>query len=379
MRNNKNVLKKSIFLIYQTPDYGGTRTFFYQLAEYLLKRDYKIYLLVKVSEFTGEIPDYCSKNKILVLTWDDEIKLSPLDSFRNIKINLLISYNYLKQIFYLRGIYKKIKPEFTMVSQGWPFIWFKALFLPGKLYFFSHVMPLHPLDKGNLLLLKIGLLKRRCAFIAVSDFAGNKMRGYWVGKYKKLITIHNYFEPKAESGIRNRKSETLTILALARVEDGKNPLLWIEIAKEIVNVHPHVRFIWAGEGSLLESAKKLTKDNKKIQFIGYHLKVDELYVSADIYFEPSKRESHGISVVGALAYGIPAIATSYGGTVETVIDDYNGYIVDVTDKEQMIDRLLKLIDDANLRDEMGKKGFQRWKEMFTKEIWEKKMDSLLGL
>jgi len=369
--------KKNVFLVFQTPDYGGTRTFFFQLAQYLLERNYQIHLLVKTSEFTGIVPDFCKDKNIIVYRFDEEIKLMPLDSFRDFKTTLLITYNYLKQIFYLRKIHKKIRPEFTIVSQGWPFIWTKALYLPGKIYFVQHVMPLNPLDKGNLLLFKVGLLRKKCTFVSVSNFCRNKICEYWIGKYPKIEIIYNYYE-QPKKYLKITDSTDITILAIARVEDGKNPLLWIEMAKEVVNIRHNIRFIWAGDGTLLDEARKLTADTPNIKFIGFQSNVDELYARADIYFEPSKRESHGISVVGALAHGVPAIATSYGGTVETVIDGYNGYIVDVSNKTQMIDRLLKLIDDKELRTEMGCKGYQRWEEMFTRKIWEEKMDKLLS-
>lgn len=371
-------MDRTILLIFQTPDYGGTRTFFFQLVKYLLERKYQIHLLVKKSEFTGDVPDFCKENGIVIHGFSDEIKLMPLDSFSNLKVDLLIAYNYLKQICFLRKIHKQIRPEFTIVSQGWPFIWFKALYLPGKVYFFSHVMPLHPLDRGNRLLLKIGLLRKNCTFVSVSDFCKGKIRKFWIENYPKIETIYNYYEKTLKTqSLKLKTSTDVAVLALSRVEEAKNPILWTELAKEILMVRPNVSFIWAGDGTLLEEARQTTIGEHRIQFIGFQTNVDELYAQSDIYFEPSKRESHGISVVGALAHGIPAIATSNGGTVESVIDGYNGYIVDVTDKKQMIDRLLKLIDNKKLRRDMGDRGHQRWKEMFTKEIWEQKMDKLL--
>ncbi len=187
----------------------------------------------------------------------------------------------------------------------------------------------------------------------------------------KIKIIYNYVEIKNFYPTNNKKQ--LTVLALARVEDGKNPLLWIEIAEEILKIRNNIKFIWAGDGSLLTKCIEKAQNNDDITFIGFQEDVDKLYSIADIYFEPSKREAHGISVVGAMAHSIPAIATNNGGTTESVKDEQTGYIVDVTNKEMMLDRLLKLIDNPALRQEMGTKANLRYKTMFTKTTWEQEM------
>ena len=222
--------QKVVLLIFQTPDYGGTRSFFYQLIDYLQNRNYQVFLLVKKSEFTEKVSAYCKNNNINTYVFNKKnLQDVYLTSFWPVKISFLKTYNYIKQILYLRNLYKKVKPELTIISQGWPFVWFRGLYIPGKIYFFQHVMPLHPLDKGNKLLLKIGLLHQRCTFVPVSDFCLNKMRQYWIGNYSNAVTVHNFYEKQLNNSTTQQlnNSTTLTVIALARVEDGKNPLVWI--------------------------------------------------------------------------------------------------------------------------------------------------------
>jgi glycosyltransferase involved in cell wall biosynthesis len=237
-------------------------------------------------------------------------------------------------------------------------------------------MPLHKLDRGNKLLLRTSLLIGKPQFISVSDFCGNKMKHFWLGNYKKLQTVYNYFEIKNHKPQGKPSRTKLQVLALARVEDGKDPFLWIEIAKKISQSRTDVQFVWAGKGSLLEQASLRCKGYDNIQFIGFVEDVDALYAASDIYFEPTKREAHGISVVGAMAWGLPVITTPNGGTVESVLDGVNGYIVNTSDQDSIVEKIIRLLDDSALRNEMGPKGKIRFEKMFTRTSWEKKMDEL---
>ena len=368
---------KELLLIYQSPNIGGTRTYFFQLTNYLINLSYAITLLVKEDELDNSITDHCSHNNIKIISYGQQIKDVHLYSFSNIKNIILYIYNYLKQVIFLWKIYYKVWPKTIIISQGWPFIWFRALFLPGKKYFIQHVMPLHPLDKGGYFFLKIALFFRQGFFISVSDFAQNKMRKHWLGNYSKIKTIYNYYEKTVIISSVEKSTSKVIILCLARVEEGKSPLTWIKVAEKIVKRYPSVKFLWAGKGSLLEIAQKETASNPNINFLGHTDNVDNLYARADIYFEASKREAHGISVVGAMAWGIPAIATINGGTTESVIHKKTGFIVNVDDVEEIYRSLVALINSPNQRKSMGKAAYLRYNEIFTKKLWEKEMSQLL--
>lgn len=371
-------MNKNCLVIFQSPNNGGTRTYFFYLMEYLLEKNIQINLLVQRNEFSGVIPAFCYENNIQVTLFDEQIKDVKLYHFKSFKWTLLFCYNYLKQVAFLWRLWFEVRPQFTIISQGWPFMWFRALYLPGKKIFVQHVMPLHDMDKGNRFFLKLAMLLRQGTFISVSDFAQDKMRIHWLGTYKKVKTIYNFVTIKDRTQVK-KEGDYIHVLCLARVEEGKNPMRWIEVAKEITAKHSNVSFTWAGKGSLLDDAiAETTKDNQ-INFIGFVNNVDALYAKTDIYFEPSKREAHGISVVGAMAWGIPAIATKNGGTTESVKDGETGFIVDVTYKEEMIEKLEILINDSKLRKIMGDKGQKRHEALFTREIWEEEMNELIIL
>jgi len=365
---------KTVLLIFQSPQNYGTHTYFRHLTEYLNDRGMGIHLLVAEDEVDESVLKIIEKYNIKMTVFNKE-QIYPIyyRKGQSLKSWIYFLLHALKQIVFLLKIQRTINPKFTFISVGYPFIWFVGLSIPGKIYYIQHVMPGSELDTGNQFLLKIGFFMKRPHIIAVSDFCRKKMTTYWKIPEKRIKVIYNYY--KGTDQVR-RLSDKIRILSLARADEVKNPVLWAELGNKICALRDDVVFIWAGDGNALHEAKAKVKDPAKVQFIGYRDDVSDLYANADIYFTPARSETHGISVVGAMFHGLPVIATDNGGTIESVSNGETGFIVDVANKDQMIDRLLQLIDNKMLRIEMGRKAKLRFEQLFTENIWSSKMDNL---
>jgi phosphatidylinositol alpha-1,6-mannosyltransferase len=78
-------------------------------------------------------------------------------------------------------------------------------------------------------------------------------------------------------------------------------------------------------------------------------------------------------VVQALAVGIPAIGFALDGTPEVIIDGETGYLTCAEDVERVALRTVELLDDPELRRELGANGKARVLEQFA---WQKMADIL---
>jgi glycosyltransferase involved in cell wall biosynthesis len=88
--------------------------------------------------------------------------------------------------------------------------------------------------------------------------------------------------------------------------------------------------------------------------------------SSDIFvFTPRKPEGHPWVLVEAMAAGLPVISTDQGAITESVIDNENGFIVEVCSPEQIADRLKNLIDNTDLRQRMGELSRKKYLAEFT--------------
>ncbi len=104
----------------------------------------------------------------------------------------------------------------------------------------------------------------------------------------------------------------------------------------------------------------LTPDNAGNKF--QHL------VNADAFvFTPREPEGHPWVIVEAMACSLPIISTDQGAITESVLDGQNGFIVQGLSPEQICDKLLLMMNDADLRKRMGEQSRMLYESKFTED------------
>ena len=104
-----------------------------------------------------------------------------------------------------------------------------------------------------------------------------------------------------------------------------------------------------------------------IKWEGFTSDVKRTLQSADIYCLPSYREGLPKSTIEAMAIGRPIITTTAPGCDDTVQDGLNGYKIDVGDISGLSKKLQTLIDNKELRIQMGKNSRELFLKNFTLE------------
>ena len=128
---------------------------------------------------------------------------------------------------------------------------------------------------------------------------------------------------------------------------------WISRLKAKLAIVP------ADAGTYLARLKqKLSeKARGKVTFHGFipRPQLIDLYYEADVFaFAPIWDEGFGIPPVEAMAAGVPVVATRSGAVPETVRDNQTGFLTCKNDPHSLAARILKLLNDDNLREEMGR-------------------------
>jgi glycosyltransferase involved in cell wall biosynthesis len=106
----------------------------------------------------------------------------------------------------------------------------------------------------------------------------------------------------------------------------------------------------------------------KVWFLGMFQRpelVDRYYASDIFAFAPIWDEGFGLPAVEAMATGLPVVTSRSGTLVETVVDGKTGILVEKNNPEELAEALLRLLNDADLREAMGRAGRQRVMGHFT--------------
>lgn len=141
------------------------------------------------------------------------------------------------------------------------------------------------------------------------------------------------------------------------------------------------KLIFVGDGETLSQNKKLVEElglQDNVDFVGFKKDVTPYLKNSDIYILSTNYEGLPISIIEAMSYALPIIATDVGGNSELVIN--NGYLVH--NKGELIDALNILINNTNLIKKFGIESYKLFKNEYllqkcmdkTNEQYEKLLD-----
>lgn len=143
---------------------------------------------------------------------------------------------------------------------------------------------------------------------------------------------------------------------------------------------PHLRLVVIGggdrEAELRELAGELGID-ASTTFLGIRRDVPDLLPGFDVVCLSSIHEGVPITLIEAMAAGLPIVATDCGSVRDIVEDGEQGFVVPVGDVQGFADRLRILADDEHLRTQFGKSGRARAESEFRIERTAREYEDLL--
>lgn len=104
-----------------------------------------------------------------------------------------------------------------------------------------------------------------------------------------------------------------------------------------------------------------------------------VFTNADIFVFPTYyfNECFPLVLLEAMQYHLPIVTSNEGGIPDVVEDGINGYICQRKDVNSLVEALEKLLKDQTLREKMGERGYDIYKNKFTLEVFEKRMKEIL--
>lgn len=185
---------------------------------------------------------------------------------------------------------------------------------------------------------------RYSIILTVSDAIQNE---FIFGKFirNKCVTIGNPIDINniREKAKQGNSEQQYDIAFMGRVSEAKNPQLFVDIVKLLVEEIPNLNAVMIGDGELYPVIESYIKENglqENIRMLGFQGNPYVVLKNAKILCMPSRWEGFGLAAVEALALGKPVICSGAGG-LKTIINDKCGKIcLTIKDYREEIKNLL---------------------------------------
>jgi glycogen(starch) synthase len=202
--------------------------------------------------------------------------------------------------------------------------------------------------------------------IALTENEAGLLRHYYPGSDGRIRIVGNGIDESEAARLRCERAiatDSPLVLYSGRLVERKGIRDLVAAIPYVLEHAPHTRFVFAGGPPPLsgdEVARQWLSDEclryrDRIHFTGW-LSATELarwYESADIQVVPSRYEPFGMVVLEGMLYGLPIVAAAVGGPQEILEHDKTGLLFPAADVKALGEAILRLVQDANLRQQLG--------------------------
>ena len=180
----------------------------------------------------------------------------------------------------------------------------------------------------------------------------------------KLCVVHNGIAPVGESR-RQREtsrrglgvSERFVGVIVARLNGMKGHATLLQSLHRLRAGGNDLLLLIVGDGAqrseLERQAQQLSLDDRAVRFLGERSDVDQILRAADFFVLPSDTEGLPLSVLEAMAHGLPIVASRVGGIPELIGHNEQGILVPPGDSGALAAAIQSLADDPLLRRRLG--------------------------
>jgi len=143
------------------------------------------------------------------------------------------------------------------------------------------------------------------------------------------------------------------LLSVGELNKNKNHRIAIEAISKINK--DNVYYIICGQGKLDEALRSLCKslNNKRVLFLGYRTDITDLLHMSDIFVFPSLREGLSVSLMEAMAAGLPCIVSNIRGNSDLIEHGKGGFLCNVNNVDQYSSAIEKILERRDLGRDMG--------------------------
>lgn len=143
---------------------------------------------------------------------------------------------------------------------------------------------------------------------------------------------------------------------------------FLEAAERVLSEEPRALFLLVGGGEEEARHRRRVEElgiAESVFFAGFREDVAPFYELMDVSVLSSLSEGLSITLLESMSRGLPVVVTRVGGNPEVVLDGRTGYLVPPRDPPSMAGRIVELIQDSELREQMGARARRRIESEFS--------------
>ena len=362
IKMNSSTSRRRLLIIINALSMGGAEQMVYQLVRSLNK------------EYQPQILCYGSFQGNAL-----EAKIEKVCPVKYLGIKSRIGIKEYRLVF---SAIKELNPDIVHAHQGGVTFALPWCALNKKpLCVTVHSKPEKAFSKANTALIRMmkGALKLK--MVAVSKENLPLVKSYYKLKDNLCTFVNNGIDTKH---FYKTPHDNFTFINVARQDQNKNQAGILKAFSDIHKAHNSARLILVGDGPCHESLKESASElgvSDAVKFTGLVSDAAEYYAASDVYLQYSFREGLPLSVLEAMASGLPIISTNVGGLKDVV--NKNGVLITAGNDDELISVMRKMItassDELAAMSEISKELVLEYSAESMAEKYKDIYNGLLGV
>jgi len=178
-------------------------------------------------------------------------------------------------------------------------------------------------------------------------------------------------------------NDEIVILMVSRFEEYKDYFTALNAFEKLIscNTNKKIKFQIVGIGPLENRIRNWIEEHQLEDIIDVAVNPENIeyyFKKASIFLQTSTTEGFSNSIMEAMAYSLPIVATDVGDNKYMVIEGTNGYLVPIKQPMAIVSALSKIIDFDQKRIEMGRKSYDLITTNYSIEWFAKKFQEIIG-
>lgn len=313
-------------------------------------------------------------DEVHYVMWNEGKIFYPIDS--RVKLvslnNISKSKKRIKHIIEFRKYVKCENPD-LILSFLTPFnmlVLTSTIGISKKIIVAERTDPKRILSGGRIMLKIRNLLyKRANGILTQTEYAKRCYDEKFDGKTKVIYNPITMSEEQVGRSLQTPSKKLM--ITVGRLEAVKDQSMMIDAFADFYKTHKDYRLEIFGEGPMrpkLETQIDRLGLQNCVSLCGHTRGVWDKMVDAECFLLTSLAEGMSNALIEAMCLGLPVISTKVSGSTDLIKDGENGLLIDIGDKEALLNRMYLLAGDPSLRERMGKEATKVYEQLREEKI-----------